>query len=126
MWCQGRRGQIKGTCNRFHRAAEIIDRILRQEGRKCHENPPVRFVTSKTQENQSCGHSRLGYEARRPVLHLAARQRIHIPDLARDHGHSPVGGLAPSLIYAVAVFRWVGPKAVCWTVRERPINTLGR
>ena len=40
-------------------------------------------------------HSGLGYDARRPALHLAARQRIHTPGLARDHGHSPVGGTCP-------------------------------
>ena len=40
-------------------------------------------------------HSRLGYDARRPALHFAARQRIHTPGLARDHGHSPVGRTCP-------------------------------
>ena len=51
-------------------------------------------------------HSRLGYDARRPLfISLLGSAFIILAWLGI--GHSPVGGLALSLIYAVAVFRWV-------------------
>lgn len=40
-------------------------------------------------------------------VYLIARQRLHPPGLAGAGGHTLVGAVIISIIYAVAVFRWV-------------------